>query len=137
MKQWRCTVCGYIFEGQNPPEACPQCKAPASKFEEVKEDGNMVWAAEHQVGIAKDVDEEIKAGLRANFEGECSEVGMYLEMRVAAEFGATQGKVDLATLAKKQNLDAIHDSVHEMARDEARHGRAFQGLLKRYFGEEK
>ena len=161
MKQWRCTVCGYIFEGQNPPEACPQCKAPASKFEEVK------------------------AGLRANFEGECSEVGMYLamsrvafregypeigeywrraaleeadhasrfaemlgevvtsstkknlEMRVAAEFGATQGKVDLATLAKKQNLDAIHDSVHEMARDEARHGRAFQGLLKRYFGEEK
>ena len=185
MKQWRCTVCGYIFEGQNPPEACPQCKAPASKFEEVKEDGNMVWAAEHQVGIAKDVDEEIKAGLRANFEGECSEVGMYLamsrvafregypeigeywrraaleeadhasrfaemlgevvtsstkknlEMRVAAEFGATQGKVDLATLAKKQNLDAIHDSVHEMARDEASHGRAFQGLLKRYFGEEK
>ena len=84
MKQWRCTVCGYIFEGQNPPEACPQCKAPASKFEEVKEDGNMVWAAEHQVGIAKDVDEEIKAGLRANFEGECSEVGMYLAMsRVA------------------------------------------------------
>ena len=72
MKQWRCTVCGYIFEGQNPPEACPQCKAPASKFEEVKEDGNMVWAAEHQVGIAKDVDEEIKAGLRANFEGERS-----------------------------------------------------------------
>ena len=183
MKQWRCTVCGYIFEGQNPPEACPQCKAPASKFEEVKEDGNMVWAAEHQVGIAKDVDEEIKAGLRANFEGECSEVGMYLamarvahregypeiglywekaaheeaehaakfaellgevitdstkknlEMRVDAENGATDGKFQLAKLAKQYNLDAIHDTVHEMARDEARHGKAFEGLLKRYFGE--
>ena len=159
MKQWRCTVCGYIFEGQNPPEACPQCKAPASKFEEVKEDGNMVWAAEHQVGIAKDVDEEIKAGLRANFEGECSEVGMYLAMsRVAfregypeigeywrraaleeadhaSRFAEMLGEV--VTSSTKQNLDAIHDSVHEMARDEARHGRAFQGLLKRYFGEEK
>ena len=141
----------------------------------------MVWAAEHVVGIAKGVDPEIIAGLRANFEGECTEVGMYLamsrvadregypevaeaykriafeeaehaakfaellgecvtdstkknlELRVAAEFGATQGKVDLAAMAKKQNLDAIHDTVHEMARDEARHGKAFKGLLDRYF----
>ncbi|PNH19209.1 reverse rubrerythrin [Lachnospiraceae bacterium] len=182
MKQWRCKVCGYIWEGENPPEQCPQCKQPASMFEEVKDTDDMTWAAEHVVGIAKDVDEEIKQGLRANFEGECSEVGMYLamsrvafregypeigeywrtaafeeadhasrfaemlgevitdstkknlEMRVAAENGATRGKVELATLAKKQNLDAIHDSVHEMARDEARHGKAFAGLLKRYFG---
>lgn len=183
MKKWRCKVCGYIWEGENAPEQCPQCKQPSSAFEEIKADEEMVWAAEHVVGIAKDVDEEIKMGLRANFEGECSEVGMYLamsrvafregypeigeywrraaleeadhasrfaemlgevvtdstrknlEMRVAAEFGATQGKVDLATLAKKQNLDAIHDSVHEMACDEARHGKAFAGLLKRYFSE--
>lgn len=182
MKQWRCKVCGYIWEGENPPEQCPQCRQPASMFEEVKDTDDMTWAAEHVVGIAKDVDEEIKQGLRANFEGECSEVGMYLamsrvafregypeigeywrtaafeeadhasrfaemlgevitdstkknlEMRVAAENGATRGKVELATLAKKQNLDAIHDSVHEMARDEARHGKAFAGLLKRYFG---
>ena len=183
MKKWRCKVCGYIWEGENAPEQCPQCKQPSSAFEEIKDEGEMTWAAEHIVGVAKDVDEEIKNGLRANFEGECSEVGMYLamsrvafregypeigeywktaafeeadhasrfaellgevltdstkknlEMRVAAENGATQGKVDLATMAKKANLDAIHDTVHEMARDEARHGKAFAGLLKRYFGE--
>ena len=180
MKKFRCTVCGYIHEGDAAPENCPVCKVPASKFEELKEE-NMVWAAEHVVGIAKGVDPEIIAGLRANFEGECTEVGMYLamsrvadregypevaeaykriafeeaehaakfaellgecvtdstkknlELRVAAEFGATQGKVDLAAMAKKQNLDAIHDTVHEMARDEARHGKAFKGLLERYF----
>ena len=180
MKKFRCTVCGYIHEGDAAPENCPVCKVPASKFEELKEE-NMVWAAEHVVGIANGVDPEIIAGLRANFEGECTEVGMYLamsrvadregypevaeaykriafeeaehaakfaellgecvtdstkknlELRVAAEFGATQGKVDLAAMAKKQNLDAIHDTVHEMARDEARHGKAFKGLLDRYF----
>ena len=180
MKKFRCTVCGYIHEGDAAPENCPVCKVPASKFEELKEE-NMVWAAEHVVGIAKGVDPEIIAGLRANFEGECTEVGMYLamsrvadregypevaeaykriafeeaehaakfaellgecvtdstkknlELRVAAEFGATQGKVDLAAMAKKQNLDVIHDTVHEMARDEARHGKAFKGLLDRYF----
>ena len=180
MKKFRCTVCGYIHEGDAAPENCPVCKVPASKFEELKEE-NMVWAAEHVVGIAKGVDPEIIAGLRANFEGECTEVGMYLamsrvadregypevaeaykriafeeaehaakfaellgecvtdstkknlELRVDAEFGATQGKVDLAAMAKKQNLDAIHDTVHEMARDEARHGKAFKGLLDRYF----
>ncbi len=180
-KKWRCKVCGYIYEGEVPPEQCPQCKAKDA-FEEVKEGEELTWAAEHVVGIGKDVPEEIKAGLEANFTGECTEVGMYLamarvafregypeigeyyrtaayeeadhasrfaemlgevvtdstkknlELRIDAEHGATQGKVDLAKLAKQANLDAIHDSVHEMARDEARHGRAFQGLLKRYFG---
>ena len=181
MKKWRCKICGYIWEGDTAPEKCPQCKQPSTVFEELKEDEELVWASEHIVGCAKDVDEEIKAGLRANFEGECSEVGMYLamsrvafregypeigeywktaafeeaehaakfaellgevltdstkknlEMRVAAEHGATAGKTDLAKKAKVLNLDAIHDTVHEMARDEARHGKAFAGLLKRYF----
>lgn len=182
MKKFRCTVCGYIYEGETAPTACPQCKAPASKFEEIKEDGEVTFVDEHVVGIAKDAPEEIKEGLRANFNGECSEVGMYLamsrvayregypeiglywekaayeeaehaakfaellgevltdstkknlEMRVDAENGATAGKFDLAKRAKEAGLDAIHDTVHEMARDEARHGKAFEGLLKRYFG---
>lgn len=182
MKKFRCTVCGYIYEGEAAPAACPQCKAPASKFEEIKEDGGVTFVDEHVVGVAKDAPEEIKEGLRANFNGECSEVGMYLAMsrvayregypeiglywekaayeeaehaakfaellgevispsteenlkaRVAAESGACEGKKALATEAKKLNLDAIHDTVHEMAKDEARHGRAFAGLLKRYFG---
>ena len=180
MAKWICSVCGYVHEGDTPPEFCPQCKVPASKFTEQK--GELSWAAEHVVGIAKGVDPEIVEGLRANFEGECSEVGMYLamarvahregypeiglywekaayeeaehaakfaellgevvtestkknlEMRVEAENGATAGKTALAKLAKEQGLDAIHDTVHEMARDEARHGKAFQGLLDRYFG---
>ena len=181
MKKFVCTICGYVHEGDTPPEFCPICKAPASKFKE--QEGEKVWASEHVVGVAKDVPEEIKAGLRENFQGECSEVGMYLamarvahregypeiglywekaayeeaehaakfaellgevvtdstkknlQMRVEAENGATQGKTDLAKKAKELNLDAIHDTVHEMARDEARHGKAFAGLLKRYFGE--
>ena len=154
MAKFVCTVCGYVYEGEAAPEVCPVCKAPASKFKEM--DTTMAWAAEHEVGIASDVPEDIKADLRANFEGECSEVGMYLamarvahregevvtdstkknlEMRVEAENGATAGKTDLAKRAKALNLDAIHDTVHEMARDEARHGKAFAGLLKRYFGE--
>ena len=181
MAKWVCNVCGYVHEGDEAPEVCPVCKAPASKFKEM--DTTMAWAAEHEVGIASDVPEDIKADLRANFEGECSEVGMYLamarvahregypeiglywekaayeeaehaakfaellgevvtdstkknlEMRVEAENGATAGKTDLAKRAKALNLDAIHDTVHEMARDEARHGKAFAGLLKRYFGE--
>lgn len=184
MKKWVCQVCGYVYEGEAAPESCPQCKAPASKFVEMK--GEMTWAAEHFVGVAKDVPEDIKEDLRANFNGECSEVGMYLAMsrvafregypeiglywekaafeeaehaakfaemlgedlepnmkattkdnlawRVDCEFGATAGKVELATCAKKNNLDAIHDTVHEMARDEARHGKALKGLLDRYFG---
>ena len=181
MAKWVCSICGYVHEGDEAPEKCPQCKAPAEKFYQ-QESEELSWAAEHVVGIAKGVDPEIVAGLRANFEGECSEVGMYLamarvahregypeiglywekaayeeaehaakfaellgevvtestkknlEMRVEAENGATAGKTALAKLAKEQGLDAIHDTVHEMARDEARHGKALAGLLKRYFG---
>mgnify|MGYP002517377902 FL=1 len=174
-----CSVCGYVYEGEQAPERCPQCGAPAEKF--VEQSGEMSWAAEHVVGVAQGVSEDILEDLRANFNGECSEVGMYLamarvayregypevgmyyekaayeeaehaakfaellgevvtnstkknlEMRVEAENGATAGKTDLAKRAKAANLDAIHDTVHEMARDEARHGKAFEGLLKRYF----
>ena len=181
MKKFVCSVCGYVHEGNEAPEKCPLCGAPASKFTEVKEDG-LTFACEHEVGIIDGVDEEIVNGLREHFNGECSEVGMYLamsrvadregypevaeaykriafeeaehaakfaemlgevvtpstkknlEMRVMAEHGATQGKLDIAVAAKKANLDAIHDTVHEMAKDEARHGKAFHGLLKRYFG---
>ena len=180
MKKFVCTVCGYVHEGNEAPEKCPVCKVPREKFVEQK--GEKTWAAEHVVGVAQGAPQEIIDGLRANFEGECAEVGMYLararvahregypeiglywekaayeeaehaakfaellgevvttstkknlEMRVDAENGATQGKFDLAKMAKELNLDAIHDTVHEMARDEARHGRAFEGLLKRYFG---
>ena len=178
--KWVCQVCGYVYEGEQPPEKCPVCKAPASKF--TKQDAEMTWAAEHVVGVAQGVPQDIIDDLRANFQGECSEVGMYLamgrvaaregypeiaeywktaafeeaehaakfaellgevltdsteknlRMRVEAENGATAGKTDLAKRAKALNLDAIHDTVHEMARDEARHGKAFKGLLERYFG---
>ena len=185
MAKWVCSVCGYVHEGDEAPEVCPVCKAPASKF--TKQDENLTWAAEHVVGVAQGVSEDILADLRANFQGECSEVGMYLCMariahregypeiglywekaayeeaehaakfaellgedlepnmkattkdnlawRVDCEFGATAGKFDLAKVAKMNNLDAIHDTVHEMARDEARHGKALKGLLERYFGE--
>ena len=182
-----CPVCGYVHEGDNPPEFCPICKVPGSKFTVVAEE--VTWAAEHVIGIGKQLPESIPeedrkailAGLKSNFEGECSEVGMYLAMaraahregypeiglywekaayeeaghaalfcemlgdlvsestkqnlkvRVDAENGATAGKTDLAKLCKKYNLDALHDSIHEMARDEARHGKAFKGLLERYF----
>ena len=180
MKKWVCSVCGYVHEGDSAPDSCPQCKAPASKF--VEQGSGRSWAAEHVVGVAQGVSEDIMADLRANFNGECTEVGMYLamarvahregypeiglywekaayeeaehaakfaemlgevvtdstkknlEMRVDAENGATAGKTDLAKRAKELGLDAIHDTVHEMARDEARHGKAFEGLLKRYFG---
>ena len=179
MKKFVCTVCGYVFEGEAAPEFCPICKAPAETFKE--QSAEKTWAAEHVVGVAQGVDEEILAGLRENFQGECTEVGMYLamarvahregypeiglywekaayeeaehaakfaellgevvtdsteknlQMRVDAENGATAGKFELAKKAKALNLDAIHDTVHEMARDEARHGKAFEGLLKRYF----
>ena len=174
-----CSVCGYVHEGDSAPAECPVCHVGADKF--IAQGEEKVWAAEHIVGVASDVPEDIKADLRANFEGECTEVGMYLamarvahregypeiglywekaaweeaehaakfaellgevvtastkknlEMRVEAENGATAGKTDLAKRAKAANLDAIHDTVHEMARDEARHGKAFEGLLKRYF----
>ena len=182
MKKWRCTVCGEIVESDVRPDKCPLCKQPGEKFEEIVESAEMTWAAEHIVGVAKDAPAEIIEGLRANFEGECCEVGMYLAMsrvaaregypeialywkeaaleeaehaakfaellgecvydsteknlsvRVEAENGATAGKFELAKMAKQLNLDAIHDTVHEMAKDEARHGRAFKGLLERYFG---
>jgi len=181
MKKWVCPVCGYVYEGESAPEFCPQCKCPGEKFTE-QTSTELTWAAEHVVGVAKGAPQEIIDGLRDNFTGECSEVGMYLamsrvayregypevgeyyhtaaleeaehaakfaellgevitdstkknlEMRVEAECGATAGKVELAKMAKEQGLDAIHDTVHEMARDEARHGKAFKGLLDRYFG---
>ena len=176
-----CPVCGYVYIGESAPEKCPQCGVPGSKFKVMEEDNKLVFACEHEVGIIEGVPEEIVDGLRANFTGECTEVGMYLAMaraafregyaevgmyyekaayeeaehaakfaemlgevvsastkenltkRVAAEHGATEGTLDLAKKAKAANLDAIHDTVHEMAKDEARHGKAFEGLLNRYF----
>ena len=181
MKKFVCSVCGYVHEGDSAPEKCPVCKVPADKFV-AQEEGKTEWADQHVVGVAQGADQEIIDGLRANFEGECSEVGMYLamsrvahregypeiglywekaaleeaehaakfaellgevltdstkknlEMRIEAEAGACAGKKALASKAKQLNLDAIHDTVHEMAKDEARHGAAFEGLLKRYFG---
>ena len=187
MKKFVCPVCGYTHEGDAAPERCPLCKVPGSKFLVQAEE--KVWATEHIIGVGREFPEtvpaevqaEIIAGLKANFEGECTEVGMYLAMsraahregypeiglywekaaweeaehaakfaellgdvvsastkenlsvRVDAENGATAGKFDLAKLCKQYNLDALHDTIHEMAKDEARHGRAFEGLLKRYF----
>lgn len=179
MSKFVCSVCGYIYEGENPPEKCPICNAPSDKFN--KMEGALQWADEHRIGVATDVADDILDDLRANFMGECTEVGMYLAMsrqadregypevaeaykriayeeadhaskfaellgevvkpstkenlqaRVDAEYGAAQGKKELATKAKQQNLDAIHDTVHEMCKDEARHGCAFKGLLDRYF----
>ena len=178
-KKWVCTICGYIHEGATPPEKCPTCGAPADKFKEM--DTEFSLADEHVLGVAQGAPEEIIEALRANFNGECSEVGMYLamsrvadregypeiaeaykryafeeaehaakfaellgevltnstkrnlELRMAAEQGATAGKKDLAVLAKQLNLDAVHDTVHEMCKDEARHCRGFKGLLERYF----
>lgn len=179
-KKFICTVCGYVHEGDEAPEFCPQCKQPRSKFKEVVEGEAMVWADEHVLGVAKGVDAEVLEGLRAHFSGECSEVGMYLAMsrqadregypeiaeafkryafeeaehaskfaellgecvwdtktnlekRMAAEAGANEDKMRIARRAKELNLDAIHDTVHEMAKDEARHGQGFQGLYKRFF----
>ena len=144
MKKFVCTVCGYVHEGDAAPEKCPVCGVGADKFKE--QTGEREWAAEHVVGVAQGVSEDILADLRANFEGECSEVGMYLAMaRVAHREGypeiglywekaAYEEAEHAAKFAEAANLDAIHDTVHEMARDEARHGKAFEGLLKRYFG---
>lgn len=180
MKKFRCAICGYVYEGDEAPESCPQCKAPKEKFQEVIEQSD--YATVHELGSAKGVDKEIYDGLQANFNGECCEVGMYLamarvadregypeisaaftkyafeeaehaakfaellgevltdstkknlQMRVDAEAGACAGKFDIAKKAKILNLDAIHDTVHEMAKDEARHGAGFKGLLQRYFG---
>ena len=176
-----CTICGYVMDSENLPEVCPQCKAPQVKFSAVDESQKLVWADEHRIGVAKGLDAEVVEGLRANFNGECMEVGMYLAMsrqadregypevaeaykriafeeaehaakfaellgecvdadtkknltvRVDAEHGATAGKLALAKRAKELGYDAIHDTVHEMCKDEARHGSAFLGLLNRYF----
>ena len=181
MKKFVCSVCGYVHEGDEAPEKCPQCGAPKEKFnEQVAEDG-LTWADQHVIGVAEGVDAEVLEGLKANFQGECCEVGMYLAMsrqadregypevaeaykriafeeaehaakfaellgevvvadtkanleaRVAAENGACAGKKEIATKAKQLGYDAIHDTVHEMCKDEMRHGMAFKGLLDRYF----
>ena len=181
MAKFICSVCGFVYEGDSAPEKCPQCGVPASKFNKVDESAEKVYVTEHVVGVAKDVDAEVLQGLRDNFNGECTEVGMYLamsrqaeregypeiadafkryafeeaehaakfaellgevltnstkknlEMRAEAECGACAGKMDIAKRAKELGLDAVHDTVHEMAKDEARHGKGFDGLLKRYF----
>ena len=180
-KKFRCLVCGYVYEGENPPAECPVCHAKADKFVEVTEtEGAFSWADEHRLGVAQGVDPEILQGLKDHFAGECTEVGMYIAMsrqadregypeiaeafkryayeeadhaarfaellgevvwdtetnvrkRMEAEAGACEDKFRIAKLAKAQNLDAIHDTVHEMAKDEARHGAGFQGLYNRYF----
>jgi len=180
MAKWVCPVCGYVYEGDEPPKECPVCKAPGEKFIK-QESEEMTWASEHVIGVAKDVPEDIKESLRMEFQGECSEVGMYLAMsraamregypeiglyfekvaneeavhaakyaemlgevvspaskenlkvRAEAENGATAGKTALAKKCKELNLDALHDAIHEMARDEARHGKGFLGLYNRYF----
>jgi len=180
--KWICSVCGYVHEGPEAPEKCPQCGVPATRFNAVEESQELVFVDEHKVGVAKGLDEEVVQGLRENFAGECTEVGMYLAMarvahregypeiglywekaayeeaehaakfaellgevvtdstkknlqlRVEAECGATEGKFNLAKRAKALGYDAVHDTVHEMAKDEARHGKAFLGLLERYFG---
>ena len=181
MKAFVCSVCGYIHYGDEAPERCPQCKAPKAKFVLKDENAGLTWADEHRIGSTEGLDPEVVEGLRANFNGECTEVGMYLAMsrqadregypevaeaykriafeeaehaakfaellgevvvpctktnlkvRVEAENGATAGKLALAKKAKQLGYDAIHDTVHEMCKDEARHGCAFNGLLKRYF----
>ena len=179
-KKFRCLVCGYVYEGENPPAECPVCHAKSDKFVEIKEEEPMAWACEHVIGVAKDCDPEIHEGLEAHFTGECTEVGMYLAMsrqaeregypeiaeafkryafeeaehaakfaellgdvvwdtktnlekRIEAERGACEGKLAIATRAKQLNYDAIHDTVHEMAKDEARHGAGFLGLYNRFF----
>lgn len=195
MAKYVCKVCGYVHEGDDAPDECPVCRAKKAMFEKVE--GELQLASEHKYGIYDltvknntNISDEDKAyifeQLKANFTGECSEVGMYLCMariahregypeiglywekaayeeaehaakfaellgedlephmkastkenlawRVDCEFGATSGKTDLAMCAKRNGLDEIHDTVHEMARDEARHGKALKGLLDRYFG---
>ena len=184
-KKWICPVCGYVHEGDTPPEKCPQCKVPGSKFKEMAETEGIQFACQHELGVAKAIPDSeegkfVLQGLKDHFTGECSEVGMYLAMsrqadregypdvaeafrryafeeadhaaricellgemcwdtktnlekRMQAEGGACEGKLEIAKVAKKLNLDAIHDTVHEMAKDEARHGAGFQGLFNKYF----
>ncbi|MBP5170586.1 MAG: NADH peroxidase [Bacteroidales bacterium] len=178
-KKWICTVCGYVHEGDEAPDRCPQCRQPKDKFKELVEN-NLNFVTEHVIGVAKDSDEEMMKDLNAQFMGEATEVGMYLAMsrqadregypeiaeafkryafeeaehcakfaellgevvwntktnldkRMNAEAGACAEKMRIAKRAKEQGWDAIHDTVHEMAQDEARHGQGFEGLFKRYF----
>jgi rubrerythrin len=181
MKKFICTVCGHVHTGDAAPEVCPLCKAKADKFvEQVESEGALTWADEHRIGVAKGIDEEVLAGLKAHFAGECTEVGMYIAMsrqadregypevaeaykriaweeaehaakfaellgevvwdtktnlkaRMEAESGACADKKRIATRAKELGLDAVHDTVHEMCKDEARHGQAFEGLYNRFF----
>lgn len=180
-KKFICTVCGYIHEGDEAPEKCPVCGAGKKAFKEVDTTDALQFVTEHEIGVAKGCDEQMIADLTAHFNGECSEVGMYLAMsrqadregypeiaeafkryafeeaehaakfaellgevvwdtrtnlekRMMAEAGANEDKMRIARRAKELNLDAIHDTVHEMAKDEARHGQGFHGLFKRYFG---
>ena len=181
MKTFICSVCGYVYEGAEAPAKCPQCGAPKEKFNEKSATAGMAWADEHKIGVAQGLDAEIVQGLKDNFMGECTEVGMYLAMsrqadregfpevaeaykriayeeadhasrfaellgevvfpdtkknlqlRADAEAGACKGKLMIAKRAKELGYDAIHDTVHEMCKDEARHGSAFRGLLARYF----
>lgn len=179
-KKFICTVCGYVHEGDEAPEKCPICGAPKSKFKEMEDGTDLRFVTEHEIGVARDTDEEMRNDLLAHFNGECGEVGMYLAMsrqadregypeiadafkryafeeaehaakfaellgecvwdtktnlekRMAAEAGANEDKMRIARRAKELNLDAIHDTVHEMAKDEARHGQGFQGLYNRFF----
>ena len=139
MKKFICTVCGYVYEGEEAPEFCPQCKVPRSKFKELVEtEGALTFADEHVIGVAKGVDAEVlEAEHAAKFcelLGECVwDTETNLKKRMEAEAGACEDKKRIATLAKKLNLDAIHDTVHEMCKDEARHGKGFEGLYNRYF----
>ena len=183
MKKFVCPVCGYVHEGTSAPEKCPQCGVPGERFTVMEEGAALNFVCEHVIGTGAkgQIDDEIYEGLKSNFEGECSEVGMYiamsrqairegypevgefymraaleeaehaakfaellgevvfadtkknLQLRAEAECGATAGKFELAKKAKELGYDAIHDTVHEMAKDEARHGKGFEGLLKRYF----
>ena len=181
MAKFICTVCGFVYEGDEAPAKCPQCGVPASKFKKLDENAVLNFETEHELGVAKGCDEEMIKDLNAHFMGECTEVGMYLAMsrqadregypevaeafkryaweeaehaakfaellgdvvwntktnlekRYQAEAGACEGKLDIATRAKQLGYDAVHDTVHEMAKDEARHGAGFYGLLTRYFG---
>ena len=180
MKKYVCPICGYVHEGNEPPEKCPQCGCAGAKFLVKEATDKMTWACEHEIGVAKGLDAEVVKGLEMNFTGECTEVGMYLAMsrqaeregypeiadafkryafeeadhaariaellgevvwdtetnvkkRMEAECGACEGKLAIAVRAKQLGYDAVHDSIHEMAKDEARHGAGFQGLYNRYF----
>ena len=178
-KKFICPICGFVFEGEEAPERCPQCKQIV-EWKVVDENAAIQFACEHIIGVAKNCDDEMKKDLNAHFMGEATEVGMYLAMsrqadregypeiaaafrqyaweeaehcakfaellgevvwdtktnlekRMMAEAGACEDKLRIAKRAKALDLDAIHDTVHEMAKDEARHGAGFQGLFKRYF----